>query len=201
MPEINYLPSATRDLNAITNGTAGTRSPVISPLTELTTRTEPVRVVLDLNDVWGSWLGFGSLEDDEFTAIDRELQAKNLTHDQRSALVDEQEVVEALYESDRRTYAAAYTAAVHEAAARCSITAPVEVVIATRGQRGAMWDNFAEELHRIAREKTPIPGSGLVPGDYPRPDDVDPVTWTVAIGEQAAGRTYRARVAAAANQN
>ena len=196
MPEINYLPSAASDLNAITNDAADARSPVISALTDLATRTDPVRVVLDLNDVWGSWLGFGSLEDDEFMAIDRELQAKNLTHDQRSALVDEQEAVEALYASDRRTYAAAYTAAVHEAAARCGITAPVEVVIATSGQRGAMWDNLAEELHRLAREKTPIPGSGLVPGDYPRPDGVEPVTWTVAIGEQAAGRTYRARVAA-----
>lgn len=201
MPEINYLPSAVSDLNAITNDAADARSPVISALTDLATRTDPVRVVLDLNDVWGSWLGFGSLEDDEFMAIDRELQAKNLTHDQRSALVDEQEAVEALYESDRRTYAAAYTAAVHEAAARCGITAPVEVVIAARGERGAMWDNLAEELHRIAREQTPIPGSGLRPADYPRPDGINPATWTVAIGEQDAGRTYRARVAAAANQN
>lgn len=196
MPEINYLPSAVSDLNAITNGPAGARSPLISALTELTDRIELVRVVLDLNEVWESWLGFGSLEDGEFMAIDRELQAKNLTHDQRSALVDEQEAVEALYESDRRAYAAAYIAAVHEAAASCGITAPVEVVIATRGQRGAMWDNLAEELHRVAREETPIPGSGLVPADYPRPVGVDLVTWTVAIGEQAAGRTYRARVAA-----
>ncbi|KZL30478.1 MULTISPECIES: hypothetical protein [Rhodococcus] len=184
----------------MTNDTAPVSNQVIPVVIDLATRTQPVRLVLDLNEVWDSWLGFGPMEDDEFMTIDRELQRKNLTHGQRSALVDEQANIEALFESDRRAYAAAYTTAVHEAAATYGITVPVVVVIATRGQHGAMWDNLAEELHRVARQKTPVPGSGLVPGDYPRPEGKDPLSWTVAKGEQAAGRTYRARVAAAANQ-
>ncbi|MCJ0907121.1 hypothetical protein [Rhodococcus sp. ARC_M6] len=62
-------------------------------------------------------------------------------------------------------------------------------------------DNLAEELHGAARDKTPVPGSGLLPGDYPCPEGVDLLNWSVAIGEQTAGRTYRARVAAAAAQH
>jgi hypothetical protein len=166
----------------------------------LTYRTEPIRLMLNIEDRWFD-LGLQSLYLDDLDAIDALKPADTGDEDEPTSLDLEENAIYDLYEADRTAYVAAWTEEVRKIAAERGITVPVEVTVVRGNEREPMWDDLAEQLHGDANERTPHPGSGIAPKDYQRPEGAGP-DWRFEDVERAAGRSYRDRVAAAAdNQN
>jgi hypothetical protein len=82
-----------------------------------------------------------------------------------SSIDAELDALDELWEADLRGYAAAYMDVVRQAAAELGITVPVEVEVeVVDDKRGeADWDSLTEQLHDIARERTPLPTNGIAP--------------------------------------
>lgn len=113
----------------------------------LTLRTEPVRLYLNPVDALYD-AGIGGRYQGAIDALSDE-QADSQT-----------DVLDALFEQDITEYAAAYTAAVRQAAEELAISVPVHVEILEGDDfrtTEPVWDVLAERLHVVARHRTPLP--------------------------------------------
>ena len=81
--------------------------------------------------------------------------------------VAQQQALEQLWEQDQAAYAAAYRETVQRTLAERGTTVGLELLIDAPGASWAgdapQWDLLAEDLHQIAREKTPLPMTGQAP--------------------------------------
>lgn len=161
----------------------------------LTIRTEPIRLMLNLDERWHD-LGMQSLYLDDLAAIEALKPAGDID-DEVTSLDLEEDAIYDLYAADRTAYVAAWTEEVRKIAVERGITVPVEVTVVKGDQREPRWDDLAVQLHEDADGRTPHPGSGIAPDDYQRPVGAGP-DWRFEDVERAAGRSYRDRVAAAA---
>lgn len=88
-------------------------------------------------------------------------------------------------------YTAAWLQAANDAARAKRMTAPV--VLDDPITIGSSYDELNDHLEREASAATPLPGSGLRPGDY---SDSDTLAQTIMTTERAAGRSPRDRLRA-----
>lgn len=147
-------------------------------------RTEPVRLVLDPEDVFYDF-GLYVMHDDEANTAAEETFDETKTEAELNRAEAVSDAIEQLYQDDLTAYVAAYTDTVKQAAVELGITVPVELDRVEFGHRGEPeWDTLAVQLHDAARERTPAPATGQAPRDHKGlPADV----------ARTAGRTYRAR--------
>lgn len=146
-------------------------------------RTEPVRLVLDVEDTFYDF-GLAHMYDEERAeAIARESD-ETLTDDQAAEAGAITEAIDTLWEQDKAAYLAAYSAAVRQALTERGVTCEAEVVELASGETEAWWDTLSNELHEVARERTPLPMTGQAP---------DWTAGTPADALRGAGLTYAAR--------
>lgn len=161
----------------IVHSTAGTE-----PGDLLRWRTEPVRLVLDVEDTFYDF-GLTQMYDEERAdAITRESD-ETMTEDQAAEAAAITEAIDTLWEQDKAAYLTAYTAAVRAALTEHGVTCDVEVVELVRGETET-WDYLSSQLHEVARARTPLPMTGEAP---------DWSAGTPAEALRRAGLTYTAR--------
>lgn len=155
-------------------------------------RTDPIRVVLDLDEVLGQILGLDGMELDELVAVENDAgelpDEDEAGYDRAMALA---EAIERVWRQDKTAYAQAYTATVRQLVADRygpNLTVEVTVVDATTANQPTQpWDEFGEWLREEAIRHTPLPMTGTPP-DWTNGDPVAAL--------RAAGLTYTARAQA-----
>ena len=124
-------------------------------------RTEPIRLALGVDDIFGDF-GLEKMWDHERRqAIERE-QDESLTEEQAVAASELVDAIDRLWEQDQVAYREAYTAATRQALIARGITCGVEVVEPS-AEVAATWDPFADELEAITLMRTPLPMTGQIP--------------------------------------
>ena len=100
-----------------------------------------------------------------------------------------QQALEQLWEQDQAAYAAAYRETVQRTLTERGATVDLELLLDVPGASWAanapQWDLLAEDLHRIARESTPLPMTGQAP-DWSEGSPADAL--------RRAGLSYTARL-------
>jgi len=147
-------------------------------------RTEPVRLHLDVAGTFDDF-GLDDMALEELHAAAKRTLDESLTdaeHERAHRLV---EAIGRLREQDMNAYAQAYAATARQALTERGIEIDVEVIRTPDYETPSEpWDALSDELHEIARERTPLPVTGQAP---------DWSTGTPADAVRATGRTYTAR--------
>ncbi|MGN5240858.1 MULTISPECIES: hypothetical protein [unclassified Rhodococcus (in: high G+C Gram-positive bacteria)] len=159
-------------------------------------RTDPIELLLNIDDYWlASGLDDVYTEDRDEIDRDRAGHAEGSSEDE--ALDDEVVAIDDLEEEDRAAYIAAWTEQARIAAVELGVTTPVTVTVLTWAtEKGYPVDRpgLEESIERLAAQRTLHPTN---------PELTDLVGTMSAPSEdlaariRAAGRSYRARVAAA----
>lgn len=146
-------------------------------------RTEPVSVCVSIEEIFAD-LGYTALFDQARDALERRILD---AIDQGGPTEPVEELIhelDALYESDKHDYGAAFAETARSVAAELypELAVPVEVEIILDWQPVELAGGELESaLVEQGRLRTPLPGSGIAPRDYPLEADIVQV-------ETAAGR-------------
>ncbi len=159
-------------------------------------RTEPIHLILDIDDRWYD-LGMEGLYQDDIDQIDALQSELDPDSDDADRLSVEMTAIEDLYEADRAAYIAAWTDTARKVAAEMGATVPVEVTVSN--QREPQWDNVAYRIHDEANGRTPHPTAGVDLDSYQWPHGIQ--KWDFTAAERAAGRSYRDRVRSAGTRD
>ncbi|GAA4289078.1 hypothetical protein [Georgenia daeguensis] len=147
-------------------------------------RTEPVRLHLDVAGTFDDF-GLYELAEEELRAAAARTVGESVSDAELERAESLLEAIDRLREQDMNAYAQAYAATVRQVLTERGIEVDVEVIRTPDFQAPAEpWDALTDELHAIARERTPLPATGQAP-DWSTGSPVDAV--------RAAGRTYTAR--------
>jgi len=150
-------------------------------------RTIPLRLNLHVADTWYDFGLAQMFETEREKAVEDTFSDDEDVAEAAGRLVD---ALEGLYDTDLAAYALAYAATVRQELAARGVTVDVDLVRVDEeaGPVAAeQWSALAEDLHAVARERTPLPATGQ------KPD------WSLgspAVVVRAAGRTYTERARA-----
>jgi len=147
-------------------------------------RTEPLRLYLDAAGTFDDF-GLDDMALEELRAAAKRVRDESLTDAEYERAYSLVEAIGRLRDEDMNAYVRAYAATVREALTERGIDVDVEVIRTPDDQTPAeQWDPLSDELHEIARERTPLPATGQAP-DWSSGSPADAL--------RAAGRTYTAR--------
>jgi hypothetical protein len=126
-------------------------------------RTEPVRLPLDVDDVFFD-LGVGEVYEQDRDQAAEAACDEDLTDEQRGAAEDLVDAIEALWEADQVAYVGAYRATARRYLTEHGATCGVEIVAPPLPHPDPFgWDGLGERVDEYARTHTPLPMTGNAP--------------------------------------
>jgi len=123
-------------------------------------RTEPVRLHLDVEDVFYDF-GLEQLWDGDSAQALKHAQDDSLTEEQVARADAIAASIDRLWEQDQAAYREAYLASIRHELTRRGLTVEVEAI--DEPADTLTWEPFTDELHELARKNTPLAMTGEAP--------------------------------------